>query len=790
VIDETFKIGIDLEVDDDSLADITKRVEEALEKSFEAQAGGGGRNVPKLPAKTGAQTRSAGAATSVTSKTFADAVSVALGRELAGMTSSFEATQRKIIAQLERLTRAVEGQGTEAPALPAGPPVPRALGPGGQPQRDPHQFVKQQGQTTPPGSAREIFRQAINRQTQAGRERGGEGGSPAVRQDTGTTGDPRTDSLQRQQALLARQVARDPAAAGQVGAHQKAAEQQAKSVANALDALLASVKNVGALGDVPGLRERIGLPSGKDVRVGEGGSVEIRTVTGLTKTLSSFVKLVNKDVSTAGNILVERVNKLISNPRYHEAVGKAERMARAGDPAGAANMLRREMRDLVKDPMLKSTSAQAKFERAGEAQVEWEITDPGMLAELNKRRGDETAQIAYLNKILTETPQILQKLSAALGADFAGSVGLTEEKAAAAKVTFDEAGNALARLTIQTRDIGGMGPGGTGGLRVRRSKQPTGALPLEYGEAPQTQGIKESIAYATGLFTENISKNMQTALLDPAKTPEVHEDMILITKKAAKEFGTWISGQSRALATVDPEMKAGQQLMHGDVMGYDVGGKPITFDLKGARAEIESIEEIIDNETKGWRIHFKEFSDLITGEKLTTPGGFKGVTQVVDEEDLSRYGAPKGAQIAISAPGEARREILQDPMRMMAMELARVVKDLRGVDIDPQRIMEGLEDTMQKGGYTFHEAVKAAAEELQIASEFTGGKGGALMGGMDWYRLKAPQKQGPAEIGQKYYDRPAMKALEMEAGTHAFAKKMQEDMAKVAEGLSELTMVL
>ena len=788
--EDTFKIGIDLEVDDDSLADITKRVEAALKASFESQgSGAGGRSKrPQLPAKTGAQTRSAGAATNVTAKDFGDAVAIALSRELTKNTSGFEVTQRRIIAQLERLTRVVEGQGGgDLPQLPSGPQTPPQIKAG---QRDPHQFVKQQGQSGPPGSAREIFRQAINRQTQAGRERGGAGGAPAVRQDTGTTGDPRTDSLQKRQQLLARQTARNPQAVSQVGAHQKSAEQQAKSVANALDILWASVKNVGALGDTPGLREQMGLPRGKDVKVGAGASVEVRTVTGLTKTLSQFVKLVNKDVSTAGNILVERVNKLMTAPKYKEAVGKAERTARAGDPAGAANTLRREMRGLVQDPMLKSSSAQAKFERAGETQVEWEITDPGMLKELNKHRGDETAQIAYLNKVLNETPEILKKLSAALGSDFVGSVGLTEEKAAEAKVTFDEMGNAMARLTIQARDIGGMGPGGKGGLRVRRTKQPTGALPLAQGEAPRTQGIKESIAYATGLFTKNISKNMQTAMLDPAKTPEVHEDMILITKKAASQFGAWVTGQSKALAQVDPGMRAGGKLQQGDVMGYDVSGKAMEFDLHGVEAEIESIEEIIDNGVAGWRVHFKEFTELITGEKLTTPGGFKGVTQVVDEPDLSRYGAPKGAQIAISAPGEARREILQDPMRMMATELSRVVKDLRGVDLDPQLIMEGIEDAMDEGGYTFYEAVKAAAEELQIAAKFTGGQGGAMMGGMDWMRLKGPQKQGPAEIGPKYYDRPAMKALEMEAGTHGMAKQMQVDMAKVAESLSELTITL
>jgi len=659
VADDTFKIGIDLEVDDDSLADITKRVEAALKESFESQAkgAGGGSKRPQLPAKTGAQTRSAGAATNVTAKDFGDAVAVAVGRELSKNTTGFERTQRRIIAQLERLTRVVEGQGGgDLPQLPPGPPAPPRLRAG---QRDPHQFVKQQGESAPPGSAREIFRQAINRQTQAGRERGGTGGAPAVRQDTGTTGDPRTDSLKRQQAIAARQTARDPQAAAQVGGHQRAAEQQAKSVARALDALHASIKNVGALGDVPGLRDQMGLPQGKDVKVGAGASVEVRTTTGLVKTLSQFVKLTNKDVSTAGNILVERVNKLISNPRYHEAVGKAERTARAGDPGGAANQLRRQLRDLVKDPMLKSSSSQAKFERAGETQVEWEITDPGMLAELNKKRGDETAQIAYLNKVLAETPEILSKLSAALGSDFVGSVGLTEEKAAEAKVTFDEMGNAMARLTIQARDIGGMGPGGKGGLRVRRTKQPTGALPLAQGEAPRTQGIKESIAYATGLFTQAISKNLPTALLDPAKTPEVHEDMILITKAAAKQFGAWVTGQSKALAQVDPGMRAGGKLKSGDVMGYDVGGKAIEFDLHGVEAEIESIEEIIDNGVAGWRVHYKEFTDLLTGEKLTTPGGFKGVTQVVDEPDLSRYGAPKGTQVAISAPGEARREILQ-----------------------------------------------------------------------------------------------------------------------------------
>ena len=79
MVEENFKIGIELEVDQSSLASITKQVEKAVKQAFDratagaARGGGAGKTPPPVRGGT-ATARSAREATSVKSSDFTKVV--------------------------------------------------------------------------------------------------------------------------------------------------------------------------------------------------------------------------------------------------------------------------------------------------------------------------------------------------------------------------------------------------------------------------------------------------------------------------------------------------------------------------------------------------------------------------------------------------------------------------------------------------------------------------------------------------------------------------------------------
>jgi hypothetical protein len=176
---------------------------------------------------------------------------------------------------------------------------------------------------------------------------------------------------------------------------------------------------------------------------------------------------------------------------------------------------------------------------------------------------------------------------------------------------------------------------------------------------------------------------------------------------------------------------------------------------------------------------------------MTTTGGFKGVVRV--EEDMAKkYGLPKGTEAAITGYGAARRGILSDPMKMMSSEIAKLAT-AGGKEVTGQEVANRIEEGMREGGQDLVAAVQAAAESFGVKG-FTGGAQGeklsAMVGELPWMRLKEPRVPGPAEIGTKYFDLPAMRGLEQRAGGAAMAKDMMARMEKVTESEKEFVATL
>ncbi len=768
MVEENFKIGIELELEQDSLANITKQVEKAVKQAFDKAAartaGGGGSGAAPPPVKGGtATTRSAREAVSASSADFTNVVTQ-LARSNRISSSRFDDAAAGVVQSLERLTKALERRSAGGDAAPTTGTATSKL------------VANQVGPTN-----KNLGRDVVKSRTEAGRQTTGSGGTSEKRTDlrTGT----KKDSPTSQTAAKERQAARS----GAKPTHplQRHAQTQAKAVASSLDRLGKEISSLGKLGEIPDLLKKIGLPTGAAVGVGEGASVEIKTMSGQTKTVTSSLRIVGRELTEFTNVVSKRINDLMGAPDFQSTMQKAERTARKG-PKGeerAVSMIRRELKSLLDLPSIQQGGAQA-FEKAGEATLQMEFSPE--LRERLKALKDESQQIALVNKELWEMSEVLKELRKQ-GGQVIGSVGLGEEEAAKAKIIKGDEGVPIGvEMPVQLRDLAGMGLGGRGAMRAARSFQPHQAREMVGGEIPPIMGKGEAEAYETGAFKEKMTRTLRTAYADPAQLPEVHEDMILLDKKAAESMGTWEPKITQAMKELAEGIQAGGELIQGQVMGYDIEGEEIKFDMKGVKAEVEAIKPVVVAGIKGYRLKLKELYPMITGSKMTTGAGHKGVVRV-EEDIVGKYGLPEGTEAAVSSVGAAKRGVLSDPMKMMASEMARAASEMADVHIDPQEVANVIEDAMRNGGKGLVEAIGMAAEQFGVEVPAAGqGKNiRAMMGDVSFLRMKEPKTPGPADIGTRYIDKPAVESLKGRAGTAKMANDMMARMDAVSEKQKE-----
>jgi TP901 family phage tail tape measure protein len=299
---------------------------------------------------------------------------------------------------------------------------------------------------------------------------------------------------------------------------------------------------------------------------------------------------------------------------------------------------------------------------------------------------------------------------------------------------------------------------------------------MEYGEDPKIKGKLEAESYAAGLYRPGMVKHAKTAYVDPKQVSDVSEDMAIIDEELAKEMGAWEPKITKPLKELAHGLEIGQKLVHGQVIGQDVEGKDIKFDLEGTEAEIEALEHVIEDEIHAIRIHFKEHMPLITGSKIGTTGGVKLTTRV-EKNIAERYGVEKGTQVIMGGYGAAKRGAMSDEIKMAASEIARQA----GGDVTVQEVADKIAEAMQGGAKEIHVAAKEVAKSYGVKKFTQAGKGEIphIVGELGWQRLPDPRRQGPADIGTSYFDLPAMRNLQQRAGEGKMAEDMMARMDKV-----------
>ena len=772
MVEENFKIGIELELEQGSLANITKQVEQAVKAAFAAQTGKGGsarpgRTGPKPPVGGGAGTaRSMADATRASSKDFVQAIKSAASSNDQS-SKSFEQAALAVVRSVNRLTASLEKQG-------AGGGAPRKAG------------VQENLRNKQQGRSNVATADTIDTRRRTG------GGVPATGGVSTTQTDP--PGKARPKTGVQKKDIKQKAADKPAHPQEKFAQQTALQLKKSLAELEASIQGLGSLKAIPNLFRKAGLPRAADVRVGQGAAVEVKTPSGQAKIVTTTIRIFGKEVQEVTNIISKRINELRGAPGYQKRMQTIERTA-GRDPGKAVSMLRSDFKGIHESLAVVKQGGAAAYAKGREATVDIDFGDnPELIARLSALK-DESSQIALVNKEIFNMTGLMSKLRKEFGIEAMGSYGIGEERAAEAKIIKDQPGPQGrpigAQMPVQLADLSGMILGGKGGMRWARSAQPQQARQMVQGERPQIVGKGEAQAYETGLWKKEMTRTMKTSFLDPAKVPEVHEDMILIDAEAAKKMSMMEPGVTQAMKTAAPGLKPGQALEQGQVMGYDIEGKEITFDMKGISAEVEAVEEVMENGIEGVRVKFKEMYQMVTGSKMSEISGFKGVVKV--EKDMARKrGLPAGTEVGVSAVGMAKRNVLSAPMKMMASEIAKAVNAANdGFKVSGQEVADKIAKAMDpKGGFQdLTQSVESVATGYGLKG-FTGtqtGPGGmkALTGDMPWYRQKEPRAPGAAEIGTKFFDLPAMGSLKGRAGTAKMAEDMTAQMDKVAKSQTE-----
>lgn len=787
MVEENFKLGIEVELDDKSLDGIVQAIQKRITDSAQLPTSGGTR---RSPVPGGASTvRNMAATAGVSAKDFSKEVAQALSKENDNLVKNLERTQGLIIQALDRLTRAMttrERVATQGTARPGASQFDRAA------------------DTGPPGSNRELKKSAATRNQNAGRINL----NTTINPKTGTSGAPQVDDLggaARRAARLERQtIARGAAekvsrftTGPKEAAHPtaRAAEMRADNVANSLDRLINELKK-GALGKMPDLIRRLGIPT--EVGRGMGGSTQLRRAgSEEARVVPGIIKMVGMQVKSITNSVSADIGALLGSKDFQGTLKSAERTARR-DPDRAMSMIRRELRDVFKLSSVVPGGATREFAAGGEATVEIDLKgQKKLIAELEQYGNDEAAILAHLsakvNKLVKESPGQFKKQ----GMSQMALTGLTEESAAKSKIIRDKGRITGALLNVQTRNLAALNPAGERGMRAMRSRQPMEALQTVGGTVPQIQSGAMKGLIDTGEVLSQMANKLKVAYTSEQITPELQEDQAIVSKQVLESgmLDIWKRGVSQHMDAIAPEIQPGQRLAQGQVIGQDVTGKPVKFELHGQEAIVQSIEESFEQGAETFRIVFKEHIKAQTGEKITTRSGAK---MVIREGDPEAMGAPKGTQVLMSGSAPGKRGVVGDALEVISSNIASKL-DPKVAGAKAQEISDLILAVMEETGDMF-KAAKMVAKEFGVKG-WTGGErvsktpGGEalkksgvktmLAGELDFYRLKSPREQGPGEVSTKFLDKSAMSALEGRAETEKMARDFQERMERMGGSTDE-----
>jgi TP901 family phage tail tape measure protein len=395
-----------------------------------------------------------------------------------------------------------------------------------------------------------------------------------------------------------------------------------------------------------------------------------------------------------------------------------------------------------------------------------------------KGTGSEAARIAEVEAILHKLAKSSEDFKKS-GLDVVSLLGLTEEAAAGLAIALEKVDGKFEGMIegkVQTRNIQGIQPGGPGFGKQARSLYLKSAAKITHGEMPEIKSALEQIAYADGMFAA-AAKNLVTAAVSFKQVPEVLEDQILIALSAAKEMGM-SKVRSIMVKERDESLVEGMSLQQGQTMGVDAQGRNVAMDLKGSGAVITEFKEVFSNGVKMVKISFDEFNEAISGAKVSTRPGHKGIMKVVPDDYITdQLGAPKGTQAVASLEGFMKRGDLQDLIAMISTSMSDGGKHAA------QYIFDKITAAM-KNGSEMLEAVQSTASELGLdpnaAFKATSGAlagagvGKALTGRLSWFRMEKEGQTGEAKTDERFLDPIAIQALGMRTETLSQAMAAQE----------------
>jgi len=748
LVEEKFKIGIEIEVDPTSLADITRQIQKAVRAAFEKgiTAGTKGLQTPKAGPTAGAIGSAAGA-TAVKGKDLRREVQ----RGVADGVKGFEAAAKRVEDAMNRLAKA-------APARPAA---------GG---RQPLQETKKLADRAAGPTNKNLARDIIKSRLEAGRQTTGSGGTSEKRTDlrTGTA----KDRPNYQAKAEKREAVRATKGGDGIRAQQKRTAREVEELNKTLARFRSELQKA-----FPGRKDiarDVGLP--EKAEVGPGATVVLKDFQGQTKIVTSSLEIFGGKVQKYSNVLSDSLKNLMAASAGGKSAMQGYALQARRRPERALSRVRGDIRGATGLPSLAPGRVMQAYAKGGEAKLRFRPSKE-QAERLNKLK-DEASIIAEVNKMLYQMEGAMAAL-AKQGVEVVSSLGLAEATAAKTSILRGEGGEITeVQMPVQTRQVGGMGPGGMGGMRAARGHLVTQMLEMVGGEVPKIMGGKMRGLMEAGEIRPQAVKTLKTAVAGTAQFPELKEDMILVDKSVVMDV---VKTRAKVMEQLAQGLQVGSKLTEGQVLGADVEGGQVVFDAQGINAEITEIGKIWEDGVEGIKVTVQEVSKLMTGEKLTTLAGMKGV---VKQADLGAMGFPEGTQVAMGAEGMAKRGVQGDVIAMMASQIAEAM------GVSGQEVADKIEAAMRGGGEEAGQdiatAVEGVAEQYGMKG-FTGGKGGMLTGELAFGRLPMPEA-GARE--QRFFDKPAMRGMQQTAEgaglMEDWIKRSQDVMKSNAEFIAQL----
>lgn len=762
MVEENFKIGVEIEVLQSSLEDVSKQVRRKIKEAFEkgAQEGLKGTSL----AGGAAALKSAKGSVGVSAADFAKEIE----RALAPQISSYEKATKEVVAVMSQLAKKLESTAGK-------PAAPSAAG-------------KAAASTAGVTKAEEKLTKAIEKEA-AAREEAASAARTAAKADTQRAAASRVSG-----AGGPPQPPQRPPSPVEKGAATVAMQAKAS-----LDELKQAIKAIApqATRD-PEFFKRVGLEV--ETFVGEGAAAVVKQADKQAKHLEHVLVVAGKSVEKFSNVVTEKVNEILRTGAGQERLQAMGRLSRRDEGRFEVDV-RRMSRELFESLAPVSESQPLRgFQKGGEARLTFKLS-----AEQSERLSkieDEAQLISEVNRELSTFNGRLGELRKQLlaqGMDVIMSPGLGEKPASELNVIRAETGTGKPgpieslEMKVMTRNLAAMGLGGAGAIRPVRTFQPHQLARIEGGGMPSVMGEGERQAYERGLYKPGAFKEVTTALLDPGMFPEVFEDQWIFDPKLFQAPIREV--KSMVVRNIAEGIQEGSELAAGQVVGTRGEGAetmPVKFDLVGAEAKVKSLEKVVIGGIEGVKIIYEELNDTVSGIKITERAGLKGMGRGV-EDWSEKYGLGGGVALGVSTRALGARGAIRPVIEMVANNISDVTGQ------GAQEIADAIVKAMQEGGMELYAALSKVSKQFGLESipgvreitegplaEAAGGKARVLTGRLAVGRLPLEGMKGEMPIEERYLSAPDIQGLKLRTDTAKMAEDMQARMSKISEGFFEL----